>query len=94
MERVDAGFSADHLLVMELELPTDASYKTDPEMATFYKRALANLAAIPGVRSAGISCSIPLDEEDHLDHDDGQRFVVVVVDPDEPPRSMLQVFLV
>ena len=65
MERVDAGFSADHLLVMETELPTDASYKTDPEMATFYKRALANLAAIPGVQSAGISCSIPLDEEDH-----------------------------
>ena len=65
MERVDPGFSADHLLVMELELPTDASYKTDPEMATFYKRALANFAAIPGVQSAGISCSIPLDEEDH-----------------------------
>ncbi|MBS1876143.1 MAG: ABC transporter permease [Acidobacteria bacterium] len=65
LRRVQPGFASDHLLVMETELPTDSRYRTDAEMARFHSQVLANLAAIPGVRSAGVTCSLPMDAEDH-----------------------------
>jgi putative ABC transport system permease protein len=65
MQQVNPGFSTTQLLVMETELPTDSKYKTDPEEVTFFRQVLDRIHAIPGVSSAAIGCSIPMDEEDH-----------------------------
>ncbi|HEY1341987.1 MAG TPA: ABC transporter permease, partial [Bryobacteraceae bacterium] len=64
MQGVDPGFHPNHVLAMDIELPTDSRYKTDPEMTLFFKRVLEGVAAIPGVSAAGISSGLPLDERD------------------------------
>lgn len=65
IQRVQPGFQTGQLLVMETELPTDSRYRTDTEMTRFHSNVLANLSAIPGVRAAGLTCSLPMDSEDH-----------------------------
>jgi putative ABC transport system permease protein len=66
LRQVDPGFLADHALAMETELPTDSGkYRDDGNMREFFERALANIAAIPGVKASGITCSLPLDQNDH-----------------------------
>lgn len=65
MQQVRPGFSSDHLLVAETELPTDSKYRTGPEQMLFHRRVLENLKQIPGVQAVGLSCSLPMDTEDH-----------------------------
>ena len=60
ISRVNPGFRADHVLALEIELPTDAKYRADNEQAEFFRRLLAQVAALPGVRSAGIASLLPL----------------------------------
>jgi putative ABC transport system permease protein len=62
LQRVDPGFRAAQSLVLETELPTDSKYRSAQEQRDFFRRVLANLAAIPGVGSVGITCSLPMDE--------------------------------
>ncbi len=64
MQQVNPGFLADHVLTMEMELPTDARYRKSEEQVEFFHRVLANVAEVPGVVSAGITCALPLDEDD------------------------------
>jgi putative ABC transport system permease protein len=64
IQQVNPGFRADHVLAMETELPTDSRYQTDPEQTAFYERVLAKVESLPGVQSAAISSSLPLDEHD------------------------------
>ncbi|MGA3026054.1 MAG: ABC transporter permease [Bryobacteraceae bacterium] len=64
LQQVNPGFLADHVLSMEMELPTDAKYQKDAEQVEFFRRVLANVAEVPGVVSAGITCALPLDEDD------------------------------
>jgi predicted permease len=59
LEGVDAGFRRDHLLLFGLN-PGRAGYK-GTALGTFYNDLLAELAALPGVRSASISAQSPLD---------------------------------
>jgi putative ABC transport system permease protein len=55
--RVDAGYSADHVLTARVEMPRDASEeRTDLWIDT----ALARLRGLPGVASAGAGAMIPL----------------------------------
>jgi predicted permease len=65
MRQVQPGFASDHLLVVETELPTDSRYRTDAEQARFHKSVLEKIAEIPGVSAVGLSCSLPMDTEDH-----------------------------
>jgi len=65
LRKVQPGFAFDHLLVMETELPTDSRYRTDPEMARFHARVLEQMANVPGVTAVGLTCSLPMDTEDH-----------------------------
>jgi putative ABC transport system permease protein len=64
IQQVNPGFHADHVLAMETELPTDSRYKSDPEQTAFYERVLSKVEALPGVQSAALSSSLPLDERD------------------------------
>jgi putative ABC transport system permease protein len=64
LQQVNPGFLADHVLTMEMELPTDAKYQKDGEQVEFFRRVLANVDQVPGVVSAGITCALPLGEDD------------------------------
>ena len=56
---VEAGFEADGVVAMDLELP-EIRYAGDPEMVAFHDQTLARFAAIPGVSEAGVVTSVPL----------------------------------
>jgi putative ABC transport system permease protein len=64
IRQVNPGFAADHVLAMEMELPTDSKYRTRPEQAEFFRRVLENVRALPMVRSAGVTNQLPLDTSD------------------------------
>ena len=65
VQAVEPGFSADHLLSLETELPTDSRYRKPVEVAAFHERVLQNIAQLPGVEAAGMSCSLPMDQGEH-----------------------------
>ncbi|HEV2492438.1 MAG TPA: ABC transporter permease [Terriglobia bacterium] len=58
---VDPGFSAVHLLSMNVELP-DSRYQTAGQMIAFERQALARLASLPGVEHAGAVFGLPFGE--------------------------------
>jgi len=64
IQQVHPGFAADHVLAMEMELPTDSKYRTRPEQAEFFRRVLENVRSLPMVRSAGVTNQLPLDTSD------------------------------
>jgi len=52
------GFSPQHLITMQLSLPS-TRYPEEPQVVEFYRQLLERLESIPGVQSAGISMSLP-----------------------------------
>jgi putative ABC transport system permease protein len=58
LQQVRPGFNAQQLLAMQVPLPR-ASYSENPKVISFYDRLLARVSAVPGVRSAAISSSLP-----------------------------------
>ncbi|HJZ82783.1 MAG TPA: ABC transporter permease [Pyrinomonadaceae bacterium] len=58
LQSVDPGFDADNLLTMRVNLPT-RKYDTDPKLLNFFKQAVEQIRAIPGVESAGAINTIP-----------------------------------
>jgi len=56
---VPLGFTTDGVLTLRLELPT-ARYPKPADQRAFHDRLLALLAATPGVRTAGLTSSLPL----------------------------------
>jgi putative ABC transport system permease protein len=63
LERVDVGFVAERMLAMEISLP-DTRYPTPEARIAFYRRAIDALRALPGVRSAAASSTLPLTGND------------------------------
>ena len=61
IQQVNPGFTADHVLAMEMELPTDSKYKTDPEQSEFFRRVLEKVSTLATVRSAAVANVLPLD---------------------------------
>lgn len=55
----DPGFTPDHLLTMEVSLPTTKYAKPDQQI-DFFREVLRRVSALPGVRSAAVSASLPL----------------------------------
>ncbi|HEY8021157.1 MAG TPA: ABC transporter permease [Thermoanaerobaculia bacterium] len=55
---VQTGFDPDRLLTLNLALPA-VQYKTDAQQTAFFDRALARLAAVPGVRAVGATSTLP-----------------------------------
>jgi putative ABC transport system permease protein len=57
--QTDPGFQPDHLLTMEVSLPTTRYAKPDQQI-DFFREVLRRVVALPGVRSAAISAAQPL----------------------------------
>jgi putative ABC transport system permease protein len=57
--QVPSGFQTDHLLTARIALP-DAGYARPSDIATFHERLLAQLGALPGVRSASVVFPLPM----------------------------------
>lgn len=56
---VNAGFRADHLLALDVNLPA-SKYKTDPQQTMFLTQALDKIRSLPGVQSASAAFCPPL----------------------------------
>jgi putative ABC transport system permease protein len=85
LAHVDAGFLPDHLLALEMELPTDARYATASEQRTFFSSVLEKATSVPGVQRAALTTILPLDPTLAR----GQTFAIVnqpPPGPGEPPR--------
>jgi predicted permease len=80
LTRVDPGFAPENLLTMQLSLPGD-SYDM-ARARRFYDECVARVEAVPGVRAAALTQSLPID---------GSRWnsVFVVADKPVPPRAEL-----
>lgn len=59
LQQVDAGFQPDHVLTMQLSPPA-ASYREPALVTALYERALARVAALPGVESAALTDPLAL----------------------------------
>ncbi len=57
--RVDPGFQPDHLLTMHISL-APARYDTDVKQRSFYEQLMPRIEALPGVRNAAISLTLPM----------------------------------
>lgn len=63
---VDKGFPVERLLAVDLNT-SGARYQKDGARAEFYRRVLAGVQALPGVRSAGVTNGMPLQGETWVD---------------------------
>src|SRR5262249_27077970 len=59
VQEVNPGFNPNNLLTMQLSLP-DTKYKEPAQIDGFFQRILTEIAALPGVNSAGLSSTIPM----------------------------------
>ena len=55
----DPGFTAGHLLTMEISLPT-TKYAKPVQQIDFFRDVLSRVSELPGVRSVAMSASLPL----------------------------------
>jgi putative ABC transport system permease protein len=58
LQRVSPGFDPGHLLTFEVSLP-EVQYREDAKVRGFYDALLQRLEAVPGVRSVGLTISLP-----------------------------------
>ena len=63
MQQSNPGFQADHVLTMEMELPTDTKYAS-PGAGRLLPRLLDRLVQTPEIAAAGVTDVLPLDEQD------------------------------
>jgi putative ABC transport system permease protein len=70
LRSVDVGFNANNVLTMNIGLP-NAKYPKPENVVAFYKEATERIAALPGVKAAGITSVLPLS-----DNFDGRGLVV------------------
>jgi putative ABC transport system permease protein len=59
LRSVDAGFSAEHVLKMDVNLP-DTRYPEPAKRRAFYDALLERVRALPGVESAGLADTLPV----------------------------------
>jgi putative ABC transport system permease protein len=69
--QVNPGFHPDHLLTLEMELPTDSKYRQGPEQAAVFERILESAKNVPGVKSAALTQIVPLTQRE-----DSTQFMV------------------
>src|SRR5499426_3144619 len=61
VRQINTGFSADHLMTAGVTLP-ETQYSEPAQRNNFYRQLLHRLSAAPGVESAAVTSSLPLDE--------------------------------
>jgi predicted permease len=59
--RVDKGFNSQNILTMNIGLPS-LKYPKPENVIAFYKQATERIAALPGVKAAGITSVLPLSD--------------------------------
>ncbi len=70
LSRVDKGFNSRNVLTMNIGLPS-LKYPKPENVVAFYRQATERIAALPGVKAAGITSVLPLS-----DNFDGRGLVV------------------
>jgi predicted permease len=80
LRQVKPGFDDEHSLVMFLSLP-QSSYRTDQDVVRFTTQLVDRVSAVPGVRAAGISSKVPLNNI-------GVNFVPVYTDADADSKTL------
>jgi putative ABC transport system permease protein len=60
LRAVDPGFRSDHLLTMDIALPTSKYPENTAKPRTFYRSLLASVDSLPGVKTAGAVSVLPL----------------------------------
>ena len=78
LESVDLGFNAENTLTMVATLP-QAKYDNNEKALHFYHGALERLRTAPGIRSVGLSTSLPFGNDGELDG--------FIVEGQEPPAG-------
>lgn len=63
---VDKGFSAEHVLAVDVSLPPQSYAKPEQKLG-FYDEVLARVRALPGVGSAGWISRLPLEGQEQVD---------------------------
>jgi len=63
---VDKGFDVERVLAVDVSLLA-SKYPKDPQIASFFQRALEKTAAMPGVQSASLVSALPLQGETWID---------------------------
>jgi len=58
--RVDTGFQSASLLTLNISL-SPTRYDTDQRRATFYDQLVQRTESLPGVRSAAVTLTVPMD---------------------------------
>jgi putative ABC transport system permease protein len=59
LQRVNAGFNAENVLTMRVQIP-NAKYPQDAQKISFYRQAEERISSLPGVASAGAINFLPL----------------------------------
>jgi len=79
LQRVNPGFSYEHLTSFSISLP-NKKYPTNTQQEEFYTRLLENLRALPGVEGTAAASGLPLGNN-------GWQTSFVATDRPEPPQS-------
>ena len=88
LSRVDPGFDASHALTAQFRLPA-AKYKSEPQIAAMFTRALEEMRRVPGVESAALVRATPLNGngESYPYYLAGQP----ITDPEKAPTAQLNI---
>ncbi|MFI5230005.1 MAG: ABC transporter permease [Gemmatimonadales bacterium] len=80
LRQVKPGFDDEHSLVLFLSLP-QVAYRTDQDVVRFSTQLVDRVSAVPGVRTAGISSKVPLNNI-------GINFAPVYTDADADSKTL------
>ncbi|HTK54680.1 MAG TPA: ABC transporter permease [Gemmatimonadaceae bacterium] len=85
LQQVDLGFDTSNLLTMEFRLPA-TKYSQPQQVSDFFTRAIAEIRAVPGVRSAALVRAVPLSG-----NSDARAYAVAgAPEPDKGQAPVLQ----
>ena len=59
LQQVNPGFKPEHLLTMQISLPS-TKYKDQTQIDSFFQQVLEKVKALPGIEAAGVCTSVPL----------------------------------
>jgi putative ABC transport system permease protein len=80
LTRVDPGFATENLLTMQFNLPRNVY--PEPRLQSFYNEIIPRIEALPGVRAAALTLSLPIDGSNW-------NSVFIAADLPVPPRADL-----
>jgi hypothetical protein len=63
--KIDPGFNSENVLTLSVSLP-DKKYPKQETQAAFYQQSLDNLRALPGVRMAAVTTTVPFSGNDMI----------------------------